>query len=287
MLRPRLLAFLLFLLLLSNESVAQQRGVVADAASHAPLSYVSIYSSGSTKIGTYSNFDGEFTLPVNLQSDTVVFSLLGYRSHFQELEKIFSTDTIFLYEEPLQLAAIEVKAEKKVKTRMGPSSSSGNLRVGSNLASWYSELAVFFKANSVTPLYVDSIELYLLLQDKNSKGGYARVNLYTVGNNMFPSDPLINRSFLVKAQAPHWRGKWYSIDVSDFLLMMPENGLFVSVEFLPTMESDVTSKNTSIRFGKKYPLKTFERIAGNGWRHAIIQKIKPDYSPLIRLNLSN
>jgi hypothetical protein len=283
----RLLFYLLLLTGLAKTAFAQKQGVIADAALHTPLPYVNIYSKSNPKVGTYSGLDGKFTIPSSIQSDTLVFSLLGYQTYHMATVKKAFPDTLFLHEEPLQLATVHVKPTKKKMVRLGSSSSSGNLSLGSDLPSWNAELASLFVAKSDTPLYVESIELYLLLRNKDSSDGYVRVNLYMVDDRQFPAAPLVNRSFLVKINAQDRRGKWHKVDVSDLTLKVPEKGLFVGVEFLPVAGSGPTSRNTSLRFGKKYPLRAVERVRGDAWRDSVVQKYKSGYSPLIRLNLSN
>ncbi|MBU1820627.1 MAG: carboxypeptidase-like regulatory domain-containing protein [Bacteroidetes bacterium] len=283
----RPLFYLLLLTGLAMTAFAQKQGIIADAASHAPLPFVNIYSKINPKVGTYSGPDGKFTIPSSIQSDTLVFSLLGYQTYHVATVKKGFPDTLFLHEEPLQLATVFVKPTKKRMVRVGPSSSAGNLIMGSFMASWHVELAALITSKFDTPLYIESIEMYLLLNAKSSEGGYVRVNLYSVVDNRLPGAPLLNRSFLVKVDARHWRGKWHTVDVSDIQLMVPDDGLFVSVEFLPVTSSGMTSRNTGLRFGQKYPLRAVERIGENVWRDSVVQKNKPGYSPLIRLNLSN
>jgi hypothetical protein len=283
----RLIVFLELSVGLILPAFAQKKGIIADATSHVPLPYVNIYSKSNPAAGTYSDVNGQFTIPSKIQADTLFFSLLGYRVLQLVMPYKGLPDTLFLYEEPLQLATVLVKPAKKRMIRMGPSSSAGNLSLGSNLTSWHIELAALFTPKPDIPLYVESIEIYLLLHKKSSEDGYVRVNLYSVGDRQFPAAPLINRSFLVKVNAKDRRGKWHKVDVSDLMLKIPEKGLFVGVEFLPVSGLSPTSRNTSLRFGKTYPLRAVERIGGDEWKNSMVQKYKSSYSPLIRLTLSN
>lgn len=287
MLKKRNLLVGLFLVLFVDFCIAQ-RSILIDASTHDPLSYVAIYSKTNPTIGIYSGEDGTFVLPASLPaSDTVVFSLLGYQTYSMVAHQVIKSDTLYLHEEPLQLPDLTISPKKEKRIMMGPKSSKGNLRLGSRLSSWYSELAVLFKPPVSSPLYINSLEVYLLNDEANAQEGYVRVAMYTVGENQFPAEPLINRSFLIKVVPRRLFGKWYSVDLSDIQLQVPEAGMFVAVEFFPVSGSGLTSNKISIRFGKKYHLKTVERIAGNAWRHSVTQKIWPDYSPLIRLYLSN
>jgi|GEM_PF-1537140 hypothetical protein len=287
MIKKRIILTGLFLLLFIDLGIAQRK-VIVDASTLDPISYVAIYSKNNPKIGIYSGWDGAFVLPTSLPaSDTLVFSLLGYQTYFVVAHQVVKSDTLYLHEEPLQLPDLTISPKKEKRIMMGPKSSKGNLRLGSRLSSWYSELAVLFKPPVNSPMYVNSLEIYLLNDEADAKDGFVRVNMYTVGDNQFPAEPLINRSFLIKVVPRRLFGKWYSVDLSNIQLQIPEPGLFVAVEFFPVSGSGLTSNKINIRFGKNYHLKTVERIAGNAWRNSMTQKIRPDYSPLIRLYLSN
>jgi len=69
-------------LVLATSSYAQQsiivKGLVADSASHRPISFVNIIIKG-TQRGTTTDKDGYFTLSAS-PNDTLLFSFIGYRT---------------------------------------------------------------------------------------------------------------------------------------------------------------------------------------------------------------
>jgi len=65
---------------------AQLRGIIVDSSSGEPLSYASVYLK-NTRIGTFTNDDGVFKLPIKETNDTLLIRYLGYE------DKIISLNT--------------------------------------------------------------------------------------------------------------------------------------------------------------------------------------------------
>lgn len=85
------------------------RGKVIDREENRALPYTSI-SVQRSSIGTISNTDGEFELkiPQSLQADTVVFSMLGYRTFFQPINQINPAENT-IYLQPVSIKLKEIK----------------------------------------------------------------------------------------------------------------------------------------------------------------------------------
>lgn len=84
-------------------------GKVIDREENKPLPYASI-SVEYSSIGTISNSDGEFELkiPETMRADTVVLSMLGYRTYFQPIAEINQEENT-IYMQPVSIRLKEIK----------------------------------------------------------------------------------------------------------------------------------------------------------------------------------
>lgn len=85
------------------------RGRVIDREENVALPYTSI-SIERSSIGTISNTDGEFELkiPEPMRADTVVFSILGYRTFYQPIREINQAQNI-IFLQPVSIKLKEIK----------------------------------------------------------------------------------------------------------------------------------------------------------------------------------
>lgn len=83
------------------------RGMVLDTSSMFSLSYVSI-SVRNKSLGTQSDIRGAFELNVD-ESDTLIFSRVGYQTRLIPAEVVRKLVLIFMKEEPRMLDEVEIK----------------------------------------------------------------------------------------------------------------------------------------------------------------------------------
>jgi TonB-dependent receptor len=106
--------FVLLLLVINSVSLFGQgtvKGVITDRADNAPLVAATIFVEGTT-IGTISNFNGEYTLPLKAGSYTIKFLYLGYETG-EETITVEDNQTVELNKE---LAAVAIMGEEVVIT---------------------------------------------------------------------------------------------------------------------------------------------------------------------------
>lgn len=107
-----------FLMLATLPALSQNRvvqGKVIDEITQEPLTGVSVFLKG-TNVGTFTDLEGEFALPVGLQSDSarLVFSYVGYRNDERLL-----TDDLFGESLLIQLREDLIKLDEIVVTGQG------------------------------------------------------------------------------------------------------------------------------------------------------------------------
>lgn len=118
---------ILFLALLSlfpqlngqvKENFTTLSGQLLDRQTRDPLSFASIYLSGTT-IGTTSNAEGEFVfhIPADLPNDTLVISLIGYNTLKKRLAEFDKAEVLFLEQNTLDLDEVVVTAEKRLTAK--------------------------------------------------------------------------------------------------------------------------------------------------------------------------
>lgn len=93
-------------------------GLLQDRQTQEPLSFASIYILGTT-VGTSSNAEGDFVfhVPTALSNDTVVISLIGYKTIQKKLTEFDSGEVLLLDKSTLELAEVVVTAEKRLTAK--------------------------------------------------------------------------------------------------------------------------------------------------------------------------
>jgi hypothetical protein len=85
---------------------AQIKGIIVDSVSNKPLAYASVYLK-NTRVGTFTNADGAFKLPISGVNDTLLIRYLGYKDKYV----IISDSTTLLIKldpAPFILSKVEV-----------------------------------------------------------------------------------------------------------------------------------------------------------------------------------
>jgi hypothetical protein len=85
---------------------AQIKGIIVDSVSNKPLAYASVYLK-NTRVGTFTNADGAFKLPISGVNDTLLIRYIGYKDKYV----IISDSTTLLIKldpAPFILSKVEV-----------------------------------------------------------------------------------------------------------------------------------------------------------------------------------
>ena len=101
------------LFFISISSIAQNviTKVVADAKTKFPLDFVNIYSENK-KVNLLSTLKGKFTINSDLNIKAYIFNKTGYVTKKLTYDELLKLDTVFLYENPVELQEVDITAKK-------------------------------------------------------------------------------------------------------------------------------------------------------------------------------
>ena len=211
-------------LLISNFSFSQLKAVIIDNETQEKIPYVNIWIENKN-IGTTSNENGEFSIDTS-NGNFLILSSLGYVNKRIEISTI--SESISLIPKITELDEVILSSIKQ----------QAELKIGqfndSDVGYYYASLdkpeikARFFPFNpdySDTP-YLKKLKFRLNSNIRNAK---FNIRLYSIGEKGEPKNPLYEKNIIgiVKKGT-----KNIELDLTDLGILFPENGLFVSYEWL-------------------------------------------------------
>jgi CarboxypepD_reg-like domain len=229
----RLLFIALFLVTtapLANAQKAEIKGVIVDKDTKEPLPFTSI-GLKNEQIGALSNEHGQFVVPAPTQNtaDSLVVVALGYgrRAVLVKRGVAVASLTIELPKRAVALANVTVKAGK-IKN-LGLGSRADNPGEGMIQGLPGSQYAFFVKNDKKKRLgNVRTVSFYI------GENGFPRepfrVRLYKAdGNYNAPNTDLLTENVVVSAPQG---GQWYTVDLTPYNIIAPEEGFFVAMEWV-------------------------------------------------------
>ena len=298
-----LIPFLAF----SQEQVV--KGFVLDAETKAPIPYVNI-SILDSQIGTSSDQDGSYLLNIKEKhlGKTIHISSLGYKDSMFNISSFLKLNKVLLT--PLVEELDEVVISEKFKEQfleINPIVKK-DLYGGFGMSKRPWEIALFFpnKDGYADTEYLHNVKVklakYYLMKPRKSK---FRVRVLSVSNDSLPERDLLSKSVIVEVEK---KQRDVVIDLSEYDITFPENGLFIALEGLAIPYNAFKNNYTAIdedgnkkkikeiayapRFGAilsdldKYIVASYHN--GKWWRHNITHPQKSKmFVPAISLTLSN
>ncbi|GGC81508.1 membrane protein [Flavobacterium lutivivi] len=206
------------LLIISQFTFSQIKGIVKDSISGEPIPYVNIWVENEN-IGTTSEEDGTFTINAN-EEKKLVFSALGY----EEKEIISKTKTILLKPKFFQLNEIVIQQPKLAEEIEIGNYETNGFRFGvGNINS-----AVFFRPDKemLAHPFLKKIKFMTKSKVDNAK---IRIRILSNNSNNSPDKSLLDEEIIITVK----KGKNKNlIDLRDFHFKIPKEGFFVSFEKL-------------------------------------------------------
>ncbi|MHA7842882.1 MAG: carboxypeptidase-like regulatory domain-containing protein [Winogradskyella sp.] len=224
--------FLLFpFLVFSQQQVAN--GVVLDKVTNEPIPYVNISLLEST-VGTSSDDDGSYTLKIKEEDldKNIHLSSLGYKDTTLTVTSFTKSKTIFLQplveeldevviSEKFEEDFLEINKIKKNKLR-------GGYAAGSK--PWILALYFPYDDKYSKTEYLNSLKVYInrssLIKRYKSK---FRIRIYEIDDEGMPGDDLLMDDLIVETTM---KQKEAIIDLSEFNIVFPKDGLFIALEGL-------------------------------------------------------
>ncbi len=237
---PMVLLRLILILSFPISSFAQQlvlRGQVIDAKQQTALEFVQVYIPQSS-VGTISNAAGNFELelPDSIQADSIVVFVLGYESQRLAIADHLKSDgKIFLQATSYQIDEVEVisKRCKKIKRKTwGPKAKEG---LGFFYVALGAQIAVYIPNPKNQLGYLEKVAYYIAPEGIPTTR--FRVRVYAAdGQNGAPGSDLLHENLII--QAPEGE-TWVEWDMTSHNIELPENGLFIAMEWLPDQSNSV------------------------------------------------
>ena len=216
--------------------------MVKDSISGEPIPYVNIWVENET-IGTTSETNGNFSLDIK-EEKLLVFSALGYESK----KSSSKNEIILLKPKVFELNEVVIEQPKFSKEiEIGNFSKPLGYHISGNIE-WSN--AKFFNYETIyeNTKFVKKIKIKTRSKVNNAK---FKIRIFSVNKEGFPENDLLDEDIIVMVKKEK---KNNVIDISNFKLVFPEEGLFVAYEVLK-IESNkyefVYTENNSKKLIKK------------------------------------
>ncbi len=284
-------AILFFILFSISLSAQITKGVVKDSLTGQPIPYANIWVENEN-VATTSEEDGTFSIAVN-KDKNLIFSALGY-----ETRTLKATQVTLVFLNPKAFDLDEVVISNSIGTKQNVIGLTENT-VAQAFDNGPRIDVKFFPYSSEykkTP-YLKRVTVYT---DSRIEDATVKLHFYKVDTNGYPGDELLQKELIVKVKNGT---KINKIDMSDFGLVMPKNGLFVGFEKL-MIEKNKKEKTVINPVTKEaqiqktyYPLMLYNYVerdflftfSGGKWSKQtddVSGKVKV-YEPAIHLTLTN
>lgn len=210
----------LVLFFISFSLSAQIKGVVKDSLSGEPIPYVNIWVENET-VGTTSEIDGTFSLAIK-EEKVLVFSALGYESK----KEASTNEVIFL--KPIAYELNEVVVEQprfKEEIEIGNFHKSAGYHISGDLE-WSNAKYFKYELTYEETKFVKKIKITTRSKVNNAK---FKIRIFSVNKEGYPDNDLLTEDIIVTVK----KGKRKNvIDISNFKLVFPKEGLFIAYEVL-------------------------------------------------------
>ena len=213
-------AILFFILFSISLSAQITKGVVKDSLTGQPIPYANIWVENEN-VATTSEEDGTFSITV-ANTKNLIFSALGY-----ETRTLKATQVTQVFLNPKAFDLDEVVISNSIGTKQNVIGLTENT-VAQAFDNGPRIDVKFFPYSSEykkTP-YLKRVTVYT---DSRIEDATVKLHFYKVDTNGYPGDELLQKELIVKVKNGT---KINKIDMSDFGLVMPKNGLFVGFEKL-------------------------------------------------------
>jgi len=220
------------LLLISQFTYSQIKGVVKDSISGKPIPYVNIWIENENN-GTTSEENGEFNISISEKSKKFIVSAIGYK---KKTIKISEAKQILLSPSDVQIKEVIISNRKNTKEiEIGKTKNliSQAFENGPKIDVKYFPYLTSYKKTK----YLKKI---ILNTDNRKEEATIRIHLYNLGIDGLPDKELLNKDLIITIKNGVRNNK---IDITSFDIKMPINGVFVGFEKL-MIESNKLEKTS-------------------------------------------
>jgi len=202
---------------------SQISGIIIDKTTNKPIPYSNIWVKNEF-LGTTSDFNGNFNLNDSLINRNLIISAIGYETQEFNINK--KSIQILLVQKTYEIEEVVIKpVKKKSKVIAQFKESEIEHYYSSGARPWIA--ARYFKYNSKykeTP-FIEHIKIMTMSYSDTAIFGLRFLSVNETGK---PSDDLLSELIIIRPK------KGYSlttVDLAEYYLKFPENGLFIATEF--------------------------------------------------------
>ena len=215
---------------------AQTKGIVVDE-NKLPIPYVNIWVEGEN-IGTTSEEDGTFVIDSNDGNKNLIFSILGFEKKTIKLSQAKEVVLQSITNELNEIVIVNKRETKQIEIGQVENAIFQAFENGPKIDVKYFSYNPKYK----TTKYIKQVRV---LTDSKLETASLKIHFYAVDENGLPGEKLLKKDFIVSIKKG---GRNNKINVSDFNLTMPKNGIFVGFEKLMIEnnkeEKTITDPNT-------------------------------------------
>jgi 5-hydroxyisourate hydrolase-like protein (transthyretin family) len=243
-------------------------GKVLDANTKQPIAYVNI-ENFRVQVGTQTNQNGIFELNLlnGKQTDTIKISCVGYADKY--VTNLQSNEQLVYELLPVvfQLSEVKVSNQNPTEVEVGIVKKTGRDVVFFNklIQRPGTQQAVYMENVESKVAYIKTVFFYL--GDEMFDAPF-RVRVYESENGL-PGKDLLNKSVEFAAKK---KNAWNELDISTYSLLVPENGFFVSVEWIANDKYRKTDFQNKVSSGG-----TLEKVAFNYYGPKILHRFDTGY----------
>lgn len=274
---------LIFLLqLISFKSLAQFNYIkVLDKVSNNPIEYSTITCFDGNK-GGFTNLDGLLKITDLRDCASVTVNAIGYKKRIVDLTKLqLGLDTLYclLTKDTIQLNEIKISPNKdKSKKEFY------------NLGHFKAKNEIYDRTGYIgrtDALYIPNVNKSLNIKIEKllysidaTESAKVRLQIFTSSNLKTPDTPLINDDLVIKVEKG---AKKIVADVSKYNIIMPEDGLFISLQWLGEINAMNETKNIDpiikSHWDKDVNSITFFKFLDGNWEKRYSKSKNGNYIP--------
>jgi len=212
----------ILLLFLSTFSLsAQIKGIVKDNSTGEPIPFVNIWVENEN-IGTTTEIDGSFSISVNGKDKNLIFSVLGYETKIVKQSNFMNVDL-----KPTLYELNEITVLKKKHTKYLEIGNVDNALLQAFDNGPKVEAKYFpYKSKYKNSNFIKKVTIFT---DCRIDSASIKIRFFSVDSLGNPGYELLNKDFIVTLKKGVIK---YKFDVSNFNLILPQNGIFVAYEKL-------------------------------------------------------
>jgi hypothetical protein len=200
------------------------KGYIVDSETGHAIPYATVLFVNSGE-GVISDYKGRFEIELNTNMiDTLKFSSLSYHSKKIITKKIIEKN------------AIKISLEKKITPLPGPDIKASDYKediIGNggftNAGALYldthgQEVALYIQNKKKIKGRIHQLDFKL--SKKGNTDAPFRIRIYAQDSLGRPGEDILKDILVVK---PNSKSAWFSVDISDYKIIVPQNGFFVSI----------------------------------------------------------